>query len=355
MLWPEVVCLGGVVAGLRLLRLVPLVGSRRDGAAEAPHVTVVVPARNEETNLPALLRSVPPSQRTEVVVVDDSSTDKTACVASQCGARVVQPGPLPSGWTGKTWACDRGAQAASAGILFFVDADVWFVDGGYERCVGQFMTMPNSAVLSVLPYHRMRCWYEELSLFFHVLMAMGAGGFGGVGACRLFGQSMIVRREMYEDAGGHSAVRRHVLENLHFAAAARQAGGAPYTLGGRGAMEMRMFPEGMKQLVEGWTKGFVDGAKVTAGPVLWLSVYWLAAAFSAAVLLLMPDVPRAWSVSVYVLFAAQVLWYARQLGSYRVITAVAYPIPLVFYFVLFGRAAWLQLWGRPVVWRGREV
>src|SRR5690349_11138462 len=56
-------------------------------------VTVVVPCRNEADALPVVLAAIPPEY--DVIVVDNGSTDSTASVASQWGARVVhepQPG-----------------------------------------------------------------------------------------------------------------------------------------------------------------------------------------------------------------------------------------------------------------------
>ncbi len=88
----------------------------RAGAAAPPlSVSVIIPARNEEHNLPTLLRSLA-SQAVkphEILVVDDGSTDRTAEVARQLGATVIASKPLPDGWRGKTWACHQGAQAAT--------------------------------------------------------------------------------------------------------------------------------------------------------------------------------------------------------------------------------------------------
>ena len=65
-------------------------------------VTVVVPARNEEENLPAALASVGWAER--VVVVDSGSTDRTEELARGAGAEVVEFHYLPGGPKKKSWA-----------------------------------------------------------------------------------------------------------------------------------------------------------------------------------------------------------------------------------------------------------
>lgn len=71
-------------------------------------------------SLPPLLAMVDNGQVLEVVVVDDSSTDATAEVAAQMGARVLPSG----GRLGPGGARNQAAESALGDILWFIDADV---------------------------------------------------------------------------------------------------------------------------------------------------------------------------------------------------------------------------------------
>lgn len=353
-----VLCVGGILAGFLLLRFVPLVPAQPGTAPKLLSVSVVIPARNEEKNLPVLLASLSADAIVpfELLVVDDGSTDQTAAIAFEYGATVITSASLPEGWTGKTWACHQGALAASGEVFFFLDADTWFVPGGYARIVNYFATLPQNTAFSILPFHITRCRYESLSLFFNILVAMGAGGFGKLDAPHLFGQSLMIRKDMYAKAGGHAAVKQHVLENLHFAECVKRSGGNNIALGGRGTLEMRMFPHGLEQLRESWQKAFATGAGQTSPLVLWLSVYWLACGVLAPFMLIGLS-GGLWpiAIGIYLVNVAQVAWYGSQLGTLPWATPLLYPIPLIFYFATFGQSFWRQKRKQPATWRGREV
>jgi glycosyltransferase involved in cell wall biosynthesis len=82
-------------------------------------VSVVVPAKNEEANLRRCLESV--QWASEVVVVDSASTDGTARIAEECGARVVQfeyRGGFPKK---KNWALGNISYINT--WVFLLDAD----------------------------------------------------------------------------------------------------------------------------------------------------------------------------------------------------------------------------------------
>jgi 4,4'-diaponeurosporenoate glycosyltransferase len=309
--------------------------------------------------LPRLLESIARSatRPAEVLVVDDGSTDNSAAVAASLGARVLTSLAKPAGWTGKSWACYQGAQSAIGEQFLFLDADTYFLPGGLDRVVSRwFSERDPRLVLSVLPYHSMDAAYEQLSLFFNVLMAAGAGGFGAAGAPRLFGQSLLLAKEAYFGAGGHAAVRGVVLENLRWASKLRSSGDKILCFGGRGTLHMRMFPDGFRQMSESWAKAFLQGAGDSGSMIILFSIVWISALWSTAMLMITPhDYGRLSLALVYLLFGLQIAWMARGLGNYRMLTSLLYPLPLAYYCVVFGRAAARRALGRKTVWRGREV
>ncbi len=88
-------------------------------------VSIVIPARNEEVTLPAVLTDIKktiakiPAHSFEIIVVDDHSNDKTASVAGSLGARIIPNARLP----GKGHALRAGFEAAEGDIMIMMDAD----------------------------------------------------------------------------------------------------------------------------------------------------------------------------------------------------------------------------------------
>lgn len=307
-------------------------------------VSIIIPARNEEHNLPRLLRSITSQsvKPREVIVVDDGSADRTAEIARQHGARVISSQPLPEGWRGKTWACHQGAQMAGGGLLMFMDADTWFEPEGLSRVLAAYA----GGAFSVGPFHAVREPYEDLSLFFNLNMTVGTVPDG------LFGQMLLVDRGSYRCVGGHEAVKGRTLENFFLAQQFRAAGIPTCSVTGRGVLAFRMYPNGLRDMIEGWTKGFASGAGQTPRGVLLLVVAWMIGLMLAPIGWTVTGDSLAWGAA-YLLCGAQVGWYSRQIGAFRWITALLYPVPLMFFFVVFARSALRS--GKQVTWKGREI
>lgn len=82
-------------------------------------VAVVIPALDEEGAIGDVVRAVPRHLATDIIVVDNGSTDRTAAIAHDAGARVIRQ-PV----RGYGAACHAGALAAGdVDILVFLDGD----------------------------------------------------------------------------------------------------------------------------------------------------------------------------------------------------------------------------------------
>ena len=100
---------------------------------EPERISVLVPARNEEANLPRCLDSLLAQSypNLEILVMDDDSTDGTWALLQDYAARfpgrirVFRNDRLPAGWVGKCWVCSRLAELADGRWLAFVDADTF--------------------------------------------------------------------------------------------------------------------------------------------------------------------------------------------------------------------------------------
>ncbi|MFZ9974590.1 MAG: glycosyltransferase, partial [Vulcanococcus sp.] len=310
----------------------------------SPTVSVLIPARNEETTLGHLLSGlqVQRLKPLEVIVIDDHSTDRTAAVATAAGRELplllIQPPPLPPGWCGKTWALHNGVRASSGEVLVFLDADTEPAPEFLSSLVAQQQAL--GGLVSVQPFHRTERLYEQLSLLFNLvgLMAVPLGVRCGVA----FGPAMATSREHYRRSGGHAAVAGKVVEDWFLAHRYEQAGLVVSAFIGDGLIAYRMYPGGVGDLVVGFDKNFATAAGEVRWPwmlavVLWLSgLFWAAWCLPASLLgwpLVGPADVRL-HAAVYAAYALQLLVITQRVGRFRW-SPLIFPIPVLFFLGVF--------------------
>jgi 4,4'-diaponeurosporenoate glycosyltransferase len=341
-----------------------LLGRLRGCRNNPPHqsitgeqLSVIIPARNEEANLPRLLRSLTTQsvQPSEIIVMDDHSTDQTAAIAQAHGAHVIASPPLPDGWRGKTWACHQGALAATGSRFLFLDADTWFEADGLSQVLAEFSALGGGA-FSIAPFHKVQDFYEQFSACFNLIMHASTGAFTMLGdgfrRQNLLGQFLLIDRAAYEKVGGHETVKNRILENFWLSQSLRSAHVPLHCRSGRGVFSFRMYPGGWRQLIEGWTKGFAGGAGQTPRPILLLIIVWLGGLFSVPIDMAVAGRPLVW-LPVYGLCVLQIAWMLRRIGTFRWSTALFYPVFMVFFFVVFARS--VRRSGKTVTWKGRTL
>ena len=319
----------GWVAGWLLLgnyrycRLAPGAGKL------AAKPSIIIPARNEEQNLPRLLQSI--ASADEVIVVDDCSADRTREVARAHGARVVVGTPPPPGWFGKTWACQQGANAATGEVLLFLDADTSLEKNAIATMSNEF----RGNAISLAPYHCVPTLREQFPAFLNLVMLAGAGPH------QLLGQSLLIDRATYKGIGGHAVVRSELMENF---ALSQKLNHTARGLLGRGVVAMRMYPGGWREMIDGWSKSFAPGAARVSLVRFMLVIVWI----TGCVLAVMHPL-------TYATFALQLGFLLRRIGSYRWLTALLYPIPLLFFVFVFARSAFQMHNNERILWKGRVV
>jgi 4,4'-diaponeurosporenoate glycosyltransferase len=325
---------------------------------------VIIPARNEAERLPALLSSLKRQtlRPLEILVVDDHSTDGTADLARGLGATVLQAGPLPEGWKGKTWACQEGARRAAGDLFVFLDADTFLTPSGLARLARSHGRL--GGVLSVQPHHEIKRPYENLSAVFNVIQLAASNAFTIFGdrvkQKRLFGPCLVLGRETYAAAGGHEAVKDAVVENFSLSQIFIVKGISLQCFRGGGVLSYRMYPDGFMDLVDGWTRSISAGARGTAAWVMVGIVGWLMGGLGTFRHLAL-DVLRGnwehipWLVIIYGCFALQARRFFSRAGSFSVWAALLYPIPVIVFVLVFLRSGFYRIARRAQFWKGRSV
>jgi len=350
--------------GFFFLFHIPLCRSKDNYNKNYPKISVIIPARNEENALPNLLASLNKRAQAEdeIIVVDDSSEDNTRQIALENGATVVDSEPLPKGWMGKNWACYQGANQATGDIFIFLDADTIIEGNGLKKMVDSFIY--SEAIISIQPYHRVRRLYEELSAFFNIILMAAVGSFTILGnkikPIGLFGPAMVLKREKYITSGGHSKVRGEILEDLAFGAKEKKKGTRIFCYGGKGTISFRMYPNGLKELITGWSKGFAEGAKSTSIPVLLMIIAWITGAIGTVRNLIQAGVISDISLTtlwglLYIAYAIQIYWMLYRIGNFKPYTALLFPIPLLFFIIIFAYSFIIIFIRKNVSWKGRTI
>ncbi|MBF7082075.1 glycosyltransferase family 2 protein [Desulfallas sp. Bu1-1] len=156
-------------------------------------VAAIIPAFNEQEYIGdtvAALAGIP--EITEIVVVDDASTDRTAALAAGAGARVIT---LP-GNMGKGAALNKGVTAVTADVYLLLDGDLGASAADARLLLAPVMAGEADMTVAQFPPPRRK------------------GGFGLVKGLARFGIKLYTGLEMKSPLSGQRAMTRQVLDSV---------------------------------------------------------------------------------------------------------------------------------------------
>lgn len=341
------------------------IASPEDAFAPTPlpvTVSAIIPARNEESVIATCIESLARQPEvSEIVAVDDQSTDSTARVVSNLigkypQLRLFQTGRLPDGWVGKNHALWTGVQQAKGDWLLFTDADAEHGPDSVARAL-QMAREREAALVSFSPEQITEEWHEKALIPYIYLRLAKFFSYDAVNdpkskAAAANGQFLMIRRDVYDAIGGHASVAGEVLEDVAIAMRVKAAGQRIWFGSGKGILRVRMY-RSFDEMWEGWKKNLyrlIGGTPWALIRELESNLPWI----PFLLILLGLKYP-------FLIFLGVLLFIARQTSYGLELVRNQYPFSFIFYYVpalaLYVAVLWASyrshVNGR-IVWKGRE-
>jgi len=191
-------------------------------------ISVIIPARNEESDIAGAIRSVLGQEGNEldVIVVDDHSTDRTGDIADEIArsdprVKVIHHPPLMEGWLGKCNAMQQGAAGATGDYLLFTDADILHMPGCFTTVLNVMKTKPYDFI-SVFPLFENRSFWENVNVpiyFFGMAKMLATPGLEDPDSPNAVasGALMLIRTKVFRDIGGFEGVKTEMADDVGMA------------------------------------------------------------------------------------------------------------------------------------------
>ena len=203
------------------------------------NICVVIPARNEEKNLPETLNSIVRQNlnNISILIIDDNSSDKTHIVASnllkkkKINHQVVKGKKLPNGWSGKVWALKQAIDILKYKKIeyyLFLDSDIILKKGIISEAVN-FLSQRKLLMVSLMAKLNCTTSWEKLLIpafiyFFQKIypfskvndpnnsLAAAAGGF------------ILCKSEVFSKVNLYEQIKDKVIDDCNIAKKIKEKG-----------------------------------------------------------------------------------------------------------------------------------
>ncbi len=233
--------------------------------ANYPLISIIVPARNEETKilrcLNSLLNQSYPNY--ELIVIDDRSDDATGTIIEGLARlngdklKMVKGIEAPDGWVGKCNAICNAVAYASGQYYVFTDADTYHDRDSIFKAYN-YLRQNQIDLVSFIPVQEFGSFPERVVMPILLSSFLLGDTFHAVNEplahrAYAYGQYIMCSRTSYEAIGGHQSVRDEIVEDHALGKVFKDNGFKIAVACGRGLYQVRMYND-LKSLWYGWTK-----------------------------------------------------------------------------------------------------
>ncbi|WP_341224857.1 glycosyltransferase [uncultured Arcticibacterium sp.] len=323
------------------------------------HVSILIAARNEEMNLPGLLRSISElsydKDKLEVIFGNDASTDNTAEILEEFASQNsftkvihLEPKKESEQLKGKARVLEKLAKHATGQYYFFTDADISLPPDWIQGILKHF-TSQVGVVVGLTTLNQNSIWsafqgMEWLSAL-HIMHVLSKKKIASTG----MGNNMAVSKEAYWAVGGYDKIGFSIVEDFALYKAILDADFAFKQAFTKDVLAYTKPPERFFEQRKRWLKGgFESGSSLILTAMIQIIL------FPLVLLLLFLKIQFALYLILYLLlFHFFQIWYIEKKLNlkgylkYVPLFALYMPISWFLQFVVFLRPS-------KTIWKGRD-
>jgi chlorobactene glucosyltransferase len=344
-------------------------------ANDAPLVSILVPARNEQDRvLEDCMRSILSQDygRFEVIAVNDRSTDRTGAILATLAQsderlRVIEGEQLPPGWLGKPYAMQQALKHARGEWILATDADMIFEPMVLRTALERTLEAEADALTLIPRFETGSFWervviptWEWVFLMFTVFYRINdpkserAAAIGGF---------FLIRRTVLDRAGGYEALKDEVMEDVRLADRIKRAGARLLIDHAPSLIRTRMYRT-FREMWECSTKNWFSGMNFSLSLALSSVVSMYLGAVAPPLIALAAVIAFASGIDLSSLFIPAVLAWVFQVLVLSVMSrrsgvspfyALTAPLGLGLIYAMLLDSSIRITTGRGVTWKGRQI
>lgn len=323
-----------------------------------PHISILIPARNEAENLPTLFRSLEaldyPKEKMEVLLGNDQSDDDTAVLMDNFSKEKPWVKVLhlkqeeDDSLKGKARVLDKLADLASGDYLFFTDADIELPPKWIAGILTAFKENVG-VVIGTTGFKKMGLWSTlqgtEWLMALNIFSITAKWGIPSTG----LGNNMAVSKEAYQKIGGYKKLGFSIVEDYQLYIQIIKAGFGFRHVFKPEVLAYTVPPKNYFEQRKRWIKGAMENAP-------WAMLGGILQALCIPILLVLLLI--SWKIPLVVI-CVLLLVYAWQITSFERKLNLKGYLKFLPFFALYISGAWfLQfmyfIFARNTVWKGRR-